>query len=66
MHITPTLHNSILYKQYRNKLNKILISAKKAHLKELFQKHKDNLRKTWQTLKQVINKQQMNRRNDIF
>ena len=32
MHNTPTLHKSILYKQYRNKLNKILISAEKAHL----------------------------------
>ena len=33
MHIRPTLQNSILYKQYRNKLNEILISAEKAHLK---------------------------------
>ena len=45
MHIRPTLHNSILYKQYRNKWNKILISAEKAHLNELFQKHNDNLQK---------------------
>ena len=68
MHNRPTLHKSILYKQYRNKLNKILISAEKAHLnlKELFQKHKDNLPKTWQILKQIINKQKMNRRNDTF
>ena len=55
-----------MYKQYRNKLNRISIGAEKAHLKELFQKHKDNLQKTWQILKQVINKQQMNRRNNTF
>ena len=66
MHNRPTLHNSVLYKQYRNKSNKILISAEKAHLKELFQRPKDNLQTTWQILKQVINKQQMNRRNDTF
>ena len=41
----PTLHNSILYKQCRNKLDKILINAEKAHLNELFQKHEDNLQK---------------------
>ena len=45
LHIRPTLHNSIMYKQYRNKLNKISIGAEKAHLKESFQKHKDNLQK---------------------
>ena len=66
MRIRPTLHNSILYKQYRNKLNKISISAEKAHLKELFLKNNDNIQKTWQILKQVINKQQMNRRNGTF
>ena len=41
----PNLHNSILYKLYRNKLNTISISAEKVYLKELFQKHKDNLQK---------------------
>ena len=66
MHNRPNLHNSILYKLNRNKLNTISISAEKVYRKELFQKHKDNLQKTWQILKQIINKQQMNRRNDTF
>ena len=56
MHNRPTLHNTILYKQYRNKLNKILTNAERAHYNELFKKHKDNLQKTWRILKQIINK----------
>ena len=66
MHNRPTLHNTILYKQYRNKLNKILTNAERAHYNELFKKHKDNLQKTWRILKQIINKQKINKMNDTF
>ena len=40
MHNRPTLHSFILYK-----LSKISINAAKAHFKESFEKHKDNLQK---------------------
>ena len=66
MHNRPTLHNTILYKQYRSKLNKILTNAERAHYNELFKKHKDNLQKTWRILKQMINKQKINKINDTF
>ena len=66
MHNRPTLHNTILYKQYRNKLNKILTNAERAHYNELFIKHKDNLQKRWRILKQIIDKQKINKMNDTF
>ena len=66
MHNRPTLHNTILYKQYRNKLNKILTNAERAHYNELFKNHEDNLQKTWRILKQIIHKQKINKMNDTF
>ena len=48
-------HESI-YKQYRNNLNKLLITAEKSHYETLFNNNKDNLKKSWRILKQVINK----------
>ena len=66
MHNGPTLHNTILYKQYRNELNKILTNAERAHYNLLFKKHKDNLQKTWRILKQIINQQKINKMNDTF
>ena len=66
MHNRPTLHNTILYKQYRNTLNKILSNAERAHYNEVFKMHKDNLQKTWRILKQIINKQKINKMNDTF
>ena len=66
MHNRPTLHNTILYKQYRNKLNKLLTNVERAHYNKLFKKHKDNLQKTWRILKQIINKQKIHKMNDTF
>ena len=48
-------HESI-YKQYRNNLNKLLITAEKSHYETLFNDNKENLKKSWRILKQVINK----------
>ena len=48
-------HESI-YKQYRNNLNRLLITAEKIHYETLFNDNKDDLKKSWRILKQVINK----------
>ena len=53
----PTLNNEITYKRYKNKLLKILKQAEKLHYQELFGKYRTNLKKTWQIIKVLINKQ---------
>ena len=45
-----------LYKRFRNKLNRILKSAEKAHYAKLFEQNKNNLKKSWSILKEIINK----------
>ena len=58
---TPTLHNIKIYKEYRNKLNSLLRKAERLHYDQLFVKNKNNLKKSWAIIKQVINK----RKNQI-
>ena len=53
---TGNAEHEYIYKQYRNNLNKLLITAEKSHLETLFNDNKDNLKKSWRILKQVINK----------
>ena len=48
------------YKKYRNKLNKIIGEAERAHYQKLINDNKDNLKKSWQILKDVINKKKSN------
>ena len=50
-----------LYKQYRNKLNGLLFLAEKDHYQKLLSDYKDNLKKSWSVLKEVINKKKSNR-----
>ena len=58
---TPTLHNIKVYKEYRNKLNSLLRKTERLHYDQLFVKNKNNLKKSWAIIKQVINK----RKNQI-
>ena len=44
------------YNQYRNILTKVLRDAKRLYYQGLFQEHKNNGRKTWELLNEVINK----------
>ena len=44
------------YKRYRNKLNGILLAAEKDYYENLIEKHKNNLKKSWNILKDVINR----------
>ena len=54
------------YKQYRNKLNHLLRIGEKEYLKEQLWKHKSNMRKTWEIIKNVINKNRNSSTNTIF
>ena len=44
------------YKKYRNRLNKLLHIAEKEHYNQLILNTKNNLKKSWQILKEIINK----------
>ena len=44
------------YKEYRNKLTSIIRKAEISHYKSLFNEHKNNIRKSWDIIKEIINK----------
>ena len=48
--------NEIQYKTYRNKLNSILKFAEKKYHSDLLDESKHNIKKTWQIIKNIINK----------
>ena len=50
----PTLQNNILYKQYKNKLRSLIDVAKKTHYERLISTNKNNSKKTWDIIKEVI------------
>ena len=53
---TPSVKNKIIYKNYKNTLNKLLKRAEKQHYYDLLIKHKDNIRKSWSVIKSIIQK----------
>lgn len=52
----PTIANICCYKKYRNKLNGLLRKAERNHYDEVFTHNKNNLKKSWAIIKEVINK----------
>ena len=51
----PTLHNKTLYNQYKNKLRSLINTAKKTHYERLISTNKNNCKKMWDIIKEVIN-----------
>ena len=49
-------NDEIKYKAYKNKLNHLLHIAEKHHYTSLLNSNKNNLRKSWKILKEIINK----------
>ena len=47
---------AIIYKRFRNKVNKMREKAEKEHYNKLLAENKFNMKKTWQILKEIINK----------
>ena len=45
-----------IYKKFRNKLNGMLTKAEKEHYSKLREEHKNNLKTSWNVIKDVINK----------
>ena len=52
----PTRNIEIIYKQYKKYLNKILYEAERCHYDTLFQTHKNNMKKSWEIIAEIINK----------
>ena len=73
---TPTIYhvpkkktkvNHEIYKNYRNLLNQILKRSERLHYQSLIIQNQNNLRKTWQVIKEVINKKKTpNQKTTIF
>ena len=48
--------NAMNYKNYRNKLHHLIKIAEKRHYSELLNECQDNIKKTWQIIKNIVNK----------
>ena len=56
----PSCENVKKYKMYRNKLHQLLRKAERDHYDALLNHNKNNLRKSWSIIKEVINKKRQN------
>ena len=63
---TPSLENLNVYKSYRNKLNATLRHLDKEHYKNLLDLNKNNIRKSWAIIKEIINKSQVSKCQTAF
>jgi exonuclease III len=52
----PTLHNINKYKFYKNKINSIIRKAEKEHYDYNFKLNQSNIKKSWDMIKELINK----------
>jgi hypothetical protein len=62
----PTVHNELVYKKYRNKLNHLLKAAERKHYRDLIMINKNNSGKIWSIMKQLINKKHISKTNHEF
>ena len=46
----------LFYKRYRNKLNHLLRSAERKYYQDMLKEHRSNVKRCWQILKMIINK----------
>ena len=60
------MYNERKYKTYRNKLNHVLQKAEKQHFSDLLSENKSNLKKTWQTMKYIVNKNKRKKNQSEF
>jgi hypothetical protein len=51
-----TEENVTIYKRYKHSLSKLISSCERMHYNELLQQNKNNMRKTWLIIKEIINK----------
>ena len=55
-----TIESKSNYTQYRNRLKSVMKAAEKQHYSLLMTVHKNNLKKSWKVIKEVINKNKAN------
>ena len=65
-HQVKSAANEEIYKRYRNKLNHILRFAEKEHYSDLLRNCQDNIKKTWNTMKNIINKNKSRQKQSKF
>lgn len=53
-HRMPTLFNEIKYKSYKRCLNRLVKAARKHYYNAALEQHKNDLKRTWQVLKEII------------
>ena len=63
---SPSNENLNVYKQYRNKLHSLIRKAEREHYYNLLLVNKNNLKKTWGIMKNVINKKKQSLKPDYF
>ena len=52
----PNINNELRYKRYKNKLNHVLRIAKKKYYSEQFEDSKNDIKSTWKTINELLNK----------
>ena len=62
----PTAYNKMMYKDFRNKTTALLRITEKQYYQEQIIENKNNLRKTWVIIKQVMNKNKNSKICDKF
>ena len=60
-----TVYNENTYKNYRNKLHKLLKNAERSYYNEQILTNKNNIRKTWSIIKTIINKNKSDQNKQI-
>ena len=63
---TKSIHNEKTYKDYKNKLTRLLKVAEKKYFNDLLMANKNNMKKTWSIIKGIINKNRVQRCNKKF
>ena len=58
--------NEMNYKSYRNKLNHIVKVAEKQHYSELLNNCQDDIKKSWQIIKGIVNRNKSNQLQTKF
>ena len=62
----PSSLNTETYKLYRNRLSKLLKNAERLHYQSLLESNKNNMKRSWSILKEVINKKRTSCYPDQF
>ena len=58
-----TTNMEFIYKNYKKYLNNILFKAEQTHYDNLFDSYKSNMKKSWELIAEIINKQSRNSSN---